>query len=60
VALHKKYGAPWVPLLTAKLPDKDFYDLWHLVEPGRDVWQALLSAEAAALLKTYKFDGGGS
>ena len=60
VALHKKYDVPWVPLLTAKLPDKDFYDLWHLVEPGRDVWQALLSAKAAALLKTYRFDGGGS
>ena len=45
---------------AAKLPNRDFYDLWHLVEPGRTVWQGLLSAKTAALLKAYRYDGGGS
>ncbi len=45
---------------AAKLPNSSFYDLWHLVEPGRKTWQGLLSARTAALLKQYGFDGGGS
>jgi hypothetical protein len=61
VALHKKYDVPWISLVsTAKIPNTSFYDLWHLVEPGRKVWQKLLSAKTAALLKQYGFDGGGS
>ena len=59
-ALHKKYDVPWIPLLTSKIPSTSFYDLWHLVEPGRIIWQKLLSAKTAALLKQYHFDGGGS
>jgi len=59
-ALHKKYDVPWIPLLTSRIPSTSFYDLWHLVEPGRIVWQKLLSAKTAALLKQYHFDGGGS
>jgi hypothetical protein len=60
VALHKKYGVPWVSLVTAaKLQNQHFYDLWHLVEPGRTVWQKLLSAKTAALLKQYGYAGGG-
>ena len=52
---------PWVSFVSAaKLPNRDFYDLWHLVEPGRTVWQGLLSAKTAALLKAYGYDGGGS
>ena len=39
--LHKKYHVPWVSFVsTAKLPNSSFYDLWHLVEPGRTKWQA--------------------
>jgi lysophospholipase L1-like esterase len=49
-ALAAKYSIRWVPLM-ATLPNRDFYDLWHLVEPGRTVWQAKLSAKTAALLK---------
>jgi len=57
--LAKKYGIPWVSLVSAaRLPNRDFYDLWHLVEPGRKVWQNLLSAKTAALLEKYGYDGG--
>ena len=60
-ALAAKYHVPWVSLVSAaRLPNQDFYDLWHLVEPGRKVWQSLLSAKTAALLKAYGYDGGGS
>ena len=59
-ALAAKYGIPWVSLVNqARLPNSGFYDLWHLVEPGRTVWQGLLSVKTAALLKTYGYDGGG-
>jgi len=60
-ALGKKYGVPYVSLVAAAgLPNSSFYDLWHLVEPGRKVWQDLLSAKTAALLKHYGYDDGGS
>ena len=56
-ALAKKHDVPWVSLVSkAHLPNADFYDLWHLVEPGRTVWQQLLSTETAELLKTYGMD----
>ena len=59
-ALAAKYGIPWVSLVNqARLPNSGFYDLWHLVEPGRTVWQGLLSSKTAALLKSYGYDGGG-
>ena len=48
------------PRVHGQLPDSGFYDLWHLVEPGRKVWQSLLSARTAALLEQYGYDGGGS
>ena len=58
-ALARKYRIPWVSFVAqAKLPNTSFYDLWHLVEPGREVWQGLLSAETAALLKQYGYDSG--
>lgn len=60
-ALAKKYGVPYVSFVAAaRLPNSSFYDLWHLVEPGRKVWQNLLSAKTASLLKQYGYDGGGS
>ena len=60
-ALAAKYQIPWVSQVSAaRLPNADFYDLWHLVEPGRKVWQRLLSARTAALLEQYGYDGGGS
>jgi hypothetical protein len=61
LALSKKYHVPWVSLVkAAKLPNRSFYDLWHLVEPGRTVWQRLLSAKTAKILTSSAFDGGGS
>jgi hypothetical protein len=53
-ALAKKHDVGWVSFVSvARLPNADFYDLWHLVEPGRVVWQRLLSAKTADLLKKY-------
>jgi len=57
--LAAKYKVKWLPQL-ASLPNSSFYDLWHLVEPGRKVWQGKLSARTATLLEQYGFDGGGS
>ena len=57
--LAARHKIKWVPQL-ASLPNSSFYDLWHLVEPGRKVWQGKLSARTAALLELYGFDGGGS
>ncbi len=58
-ALAKKYDIPYVSFVAqAKLPNSSFYDLWHLVEPGRTVWQPLLSAKTADLLKKYGMAGG--
>jgi hypothetical protein len=57
--LAAKYKVKWVPQL-ASLPNSSYYDLWHLVEPGRKVWQGKLSEKTAALLKLYGYDGGGS
>lgn len=52
--LAKKHGIPYVNLNgTARLQNKEFYDLWHLVEPGRVKWQRLLSDRTIALLKRY-------
>jgi hypothetical protein len=57
-ALAKKHGVPWVSFVSAaRLPNADFYDLWHLVEPGRAVWQRLLSVRTVDLLKTYDMGG---
>ena len=53
-ALARKHGIPWVSFVSAaRLPNADFYDLWHLVEPGRTVWQRLLSAKTVTLLDKY-------
>ena len=57
-ALARKRGVPWVSFVSAaRLPNADFYDLWHLVEPGRTVWQRLLSAKTVALLEEYGMTG---
>jgi hypothetical protein len=61
-ALSRKYGIPWVSFVTAaRLPNSNFYDLWHLVEPGRKVWQGRLSSRTVEILDSEAFrDGGGS
>lgn len=60
-ALAREKDAQWISLVSAaRLPDRDFYDLWHLVEPGREVWQGLLSKESVRLLEQYGMEGAGS
>jgi hypothetical protein len=61
-ALSAQYDVPWVSLISAaRLPDRDFYDLWHLVEPGRKVWQGLLSSRTVKILNSDDFrDADGS
>ncbi len=52
----------------AHLVNSNFYDLYHLVEPGRVKWQPLLAQETADLVNRYKLlsaaapvaSGGGS
>jgi hypothetical protein len=58
--LARSAGVPWVSFVSrAKLSNGDFYDLWHLVEPGREVWQKLLSQQTTSLLKQYGMAGAG-
>lgn len=53
-ALARKYHVPFVNFVgAAKLVNRDFYDLWHLVEPGRAKWQPLLATRTATLLVRY-------
>lgn len=52
-----RYGIPWItPVKGAGLVDGDFFDLWHLVEPGRLKYQAKISAKTVSLLHKYGFD----
>ena len=55
--IAKAYGIPWVtPVKAAGLVDGDFFDLWHLVEPGRVKYEARLAAKTASLLQRYGLD----
>lgn len=57
--LAERYDIPYINNVSkAAIPNAHFYDLWHLVEPGRKVWQKLLSAETAKILT--RLDDGGS
>jgi hypothetical protein len=51
------YGIPWVtPVKAARMVDADYFDLWHLVEPGRVKYQERLAAKTATLLRSYGLD----
>jgi hypothetical protein len=51
------YRVPWAtPVMASKLKDGDFFDLWHLVEPGRAKYQARLSTKTVSLLHKYGLD----
>jgi hypothetical protein len=53
-ALAARYGILFVDFVAqVGLTNHDFYDLFHLVEPGRVKWQARLSREVVALLGQY-------
>jgi hypothetical protein len=56
-ALAKKYGIPKIDFLSkVGLVSGDFYDMSHLVEPGRVKWQRQLSKTVISLLKRYDMD----
>ena len=57
-AQAKKYGIPKINLLPkVHLVSSDFYDLVHLVKPGRVKWQLRLSKTVVSLLERYGMDG---
>lgn len=41
-------------LSLAEFRNRDFYDIWHAVEPGRARWQPRLATLAARLLRQYR------
>jgi hypothetical protein len=52
--IAETHGIPWLtPVRAAGLEDADFFDLWHLVEPGRVKYQARISLRIASLLHEY-------
>jgi len=53
-ALAAGYGIPFVSFVSrAGFESEDFFDIAHLVEPGRAKWQLLLSDTTIALLTAY-------
>lgn len=49
-----KYHIPWLTFVAAaRFVDRDFFDIFHLVEPGRVKYQRLLSEKTVALLDKY-------
>jgi hypothetical protein len=53
-SLAAGYGIPFVSFVSrAGLESEDFFDIAHLVEPGRAKWQLLLSDTTNALLVDY-------
>jgi len=49
-----KYHIPWLTFVaSAGLVNGDFFDIFHLVEPGRTKYQNLLSEKTVRLLATY-------
>jgi hypothetical protein len=49
-----EYRIPWLTFVAAAdLVNRDFFDIFHLVEPGRVKYQRLLSEKAARLLDKY-------
>ncbi len=56
--LAKRYDIPWVHFVgRARLVTTDFYDIFHLVEPGRVKYQSLLSDTSVNLLRKYHMIG---
>jgi hypothetical protein len=52
--LARKYDIPFVDFVrAAHFADRDFYDVFHTVEPGRAKYQQLLAATTVRLLRRY-------
>jgi lysophospholipase L1-like esterase len=53
--LAARYDIPFLDFVArAGLRNAEFYDLFHLVEPGRAKWQKRLTAEIVPLLRAYR------
>jgi hypothetical protein len=53
-ALARRWNIPWLHFVAAAhLTDRDFFDIFHLVEPGRVKYQSILSDKTIGLLKKY-------
>ena len=49
-----KHQIPWLTFVAAaRFVDRDFFDIFHLVEPGRSKYQRLLSEKTVRLLDKY-------
>jgi len=56
--LAARYDIPYLDFIDElRLPSGNFFDLVHLVEPGRRAYQKRLSADVVALLRTYRLGG---
>jgi hypothetical protein len=52
--LARKYDVPWLNFLReSRFVNRDFFDIFHTVEPGRAKYQRLLSARTVRLLTLY-------
>lgn len=55
--LASRYQIPWLTFVgAAGFVDGDFFDLFHLVEPGRVKYQELLSERVVRLLRKFGLD----
>jgi hypothetical protein len=53
--LARKWDVPWLHFnAAAKFRSRDFFDIFHLVEPGRVKYQSILSDKTIRLLKQYR------
>jgi hypothetical protein len=56
--LSTKYQIPWLTFVSAAhFVDRDFFDIFHLVEPGRSKYQHILSEKTVRLLDKYGLAG---
>ena len=54
-SLAKRWDIPWLHFVAAAhFVDRDFFDIFHLVEPGREKFQSILSDKTIRLLKQYR------
>ena len=54
-SLARTWNVPWLHFNgAAHFRDRDFFDIFHLVEPGRVKYQSILSDKTIRLLKQYR------
>ena len=57
--LAARYDIPFLDFVVkVGLLNTEFYDLFHLVEPGRVKWQERLTTEIVPLLREYRIGAG--